>query len=146
MPKILVPTDGSENAQRAGEHAISTVDLGSDIILLYVIDTDYLNAIRQWDLRKKLEKELKGEGEKVINNFKQLIEINKCQGKCRDVNLSVMIKSGKPADLILKTIDDEGVDEVIIGKSGKGGLEKFFVGSTTEKVVKEANVPVSVIS
>ena len=42
--KILVPTDGSENAERAGEYAISLADLsGADIILLNVIDTYYLN-------------------------------------------------------------------------------------------------------
>ena len=38
--RILLPTDGSENAERAGEYAISLADLnGADIIVLNVIDT-----------------------------------------------------------------------------------------------------------
>ncbi|MGZ7070320.1 MAG: universal stress protein, partial [Methanobacterium sp.] len=32
--KILLPTDGSENAHRAGEYAISNAELGADIIIL----------------------------------------------------------------------------------------------------------------
>ena len=41
--KILLPTDGSKNAERAGEYAISLADIsGADIIVLNVIDTNYL--------------------------------------------------------------------------------------------------------
>ena len=35
---------------------------------------------------------------------------------------------------------------VIIGKSGKHGLERLLLGRTTDKVVKEAKVPVNVFS
>ena len=57
-----------------------------------------------------------------------------------------MIKEGKPSDVILKTIEEEGIDQVIMGKSGKHGLDKFVLGSTADKVVREAEVPVNVIS
>ena len=51
--KILLPTDGSKNAERAGEYAISHADLtGDEIIVLNVIDTDYLDAIPQPDIRE----------------------------------------------------------------------------------------------
>lgn len=146
MKKILLPTDGSENAHRAGEYAISEADLGADIIVLYVIDIDYLNALPQQDLRRKLEEGLKDEGKKEIENFKQKLEDTQCEGHCKNVNLITMIKEGKPADVILKTIDEEGIDQVIMGKSGKHGIEKLILGSTTDRVVRGAKVPVNVIS
>jgi nucleotide-binding universal stress UspA family protein len=146
MKKILVPTDGSENAHRAGEYAISEADLGADIIVLYVIDIDYLNALPQQDLRQKLENGLKEEGEQEIKAFKQKLEDTQCEGHCKNVNLITMIKEGKPADVILKTIDEEGIDQVIMGKSGKHGIEKLILGSTTDRVVRGAKVPVNVIS
>jgi nucleotide-binding universal stress UspA family protein len=146
MTKILLPTDGSENAHKAGEYAISAADLGADILILYVIDTDYLNALNQQDLREKLEKKLREEGERVVNNFKQQIEDAQCQGHCKNVNLIAQIREGKPADVILKTIDDEDVDQVIMGKSGKSGIEKFFNESITKRIVKNSNVPVKIIS
>ena len=40
----------------------------------------------------------------------------------------------------------KNIDQVIIGKSGKHGLERFLLGRTSDKVVKEAKVPVNVIS
>lgn len=144
--KILVPTDGSKQAEAAGEHAISMAAIGDEIIVLYVIDTDYLRALPQHDLRKQLEQNLREEGEMAVQNFKQKIEDAKCEGHCKDVILTTKIKEGKPADIILKTIGEENVDQVVMGKSGKHGIEKFFIGSVTDKVVRGANVPVNVIS
>ena len=46
--KILLPTDGSKQAERAGEYAVASADLsGVDIIVLNVIDTHYLDALPQ---------------------------------------------------------------------------------------------------
>ncbi|MGZ7048784.1 MAG: universal stress protein, partial [Methanobacterium sp.] len=143
--KILLPTDGSENAHRAGEYAISNAELGADIIILYVINTDHLDVLHQRDLREHMRKELANDGERIINNFKQEIEDSQCQGQCKDVNIITLIKEGKPEDVILRTIDEEDIDQVIMGKSGKSGLDKLYVGSTTERVVRNSNVPVNVI-
>ena len=60
--RILLPTDGSENAIRAGEYAISLADLsGADIIVLNVIDTYYLKSIPQPDVRESVDEELRAD-------------------------------------------------------------------------------------
>lgn len=145
MTKILLPTDGSESAHKAGEYAITAADLGSDIILLYVIDTDHLNALGQPDLREKIEQRLIKEGKMFVNNFKQQIEDAKCQGYCKNVNLITLIQEGKPEEIILKTIQEEDIDQVIIGKSSKSSIEKYFSGSITKKIAEKTNVPIKVI-
>lgn len=145
--KILLATDGSEASQRAGEYAISIANSNdTDIIVLNVIDTDYLNSLPQRDLREKIDEQLREEGKEALKKFEHKIEDEKCAGNCKDINLITMIKKGKPEDVILKTADEEDVDEIIMGKSGKHGLEKFIAGSTTERVVRRAKVSVSVIS
>ena len=145
--RILLPTDGSENAEKAGEYAISLADLsGADIIVLNVIDTYYLKSIPQPDVRESVDEELRADVQRAVERFEAKIEENKCNGKCQNVNFKILLKEGKPADVILKTIDEEGIDQVIIGKSSKKGLERFLLGKTTDKVVKEAKVPVNVIS
>jgi nucleotide-binding universal stress UspA family protein len=145
--KILVPMDGSENAEKAGEHAISLADeIGADIIVLYVIDTDYLKSIPQHQLREQTDEDLREEGKNAVKKFEGRIEEEKCEGKCKLVNITSMMKEGKPADVILKTIKEEGIDQVVMGKSVKHGIEKFVTENITEKVVKEAKVPVNVIS
>jgi len=145
--KILLPTDGSEVSERAGEYAIWVADLnGADIIVLNVIDTDYLNSLPQRDLREKIDKQLCEEGKEALKKFEKKIEEEQCAGNCKNIKLITMIKKGKPEEVILKIANEESVDEIIMGKSGKHGLEKFIVGSTTERVVRQAKVSVSVIS
>ncbi|AEG17388.1 universal stress protein [Methanobacterium paludis] len=144
--RILLPTDGSESSKKAGEYAVSTANLnGADIIVLNVIDTDYLNPLPQRDLREKLDEQLREEGKEAVEKFKKKIEDEKCAGNCKNINLITMLKQGKPSDVILETAEEEGVDQIIIGKSGKHGLERFLLGSTTERVVRKAKIPVNVI-
>ena len=145
--KILLPIDNSEASQKAGEYAISSADItGADIIVLHVIDTYYLNSLPQQDLREKLDKQFREEGKEAVEKFEKKIEDEQCQGNCKNINLISMIKEGKPNDVILKTADELGVDHIVIGKSGKHGLEKLIVGSTTERVVRGSKIPVNVIS
>ena len=145
--KILLPIDNSELSEKAGEYAIASADLnGAKIIVLHVIDTSYLNSIPQQDLKDKLDKQLRKEGKEAVHNFKRVIEDEKCAGNCKNIKLLTLIKKGKPEDVILETADELGVDHIVMGKSGKHNLEKFIVGSTTERVVRGAKVPVNVIS
>lgn len=74
------------------------------------------------------------------------MEESQCEGYCKNINLITMIKEGKPADVILKTADEEDVNLIIMGKSGKNGLEKLILGNTTERVVRGAKVPVHVVA
>jgi nucleotide-binding universal stress UspA family protein len=153
--KILLPMDGSIQAEKAGEYALTSADsFGADIIVLYVVDTYYLNSklstlwvnpLPEPDLTRQSEKELRAEGKNAVESFKNKLEETQCGGKCKNVNIITMIKEGKPADVILETINEEGVDSVVMGKSSKHGIDKFLLGSTTEKVVKEAKIPVHVI-
>jgi nucleotide-binding universal stress UspA family protein len=53
--------------------------------------------------------------------------------------------SGNPAAEILKTIDSEDIDLVIMGTHGYNGLERAIFGSVVEKVVKKSLVPVMVV-
>ena len=146
MKKILLPVNNSGSAERAGEYAISTSGFeGADIIVLNVIDTYYLNSLAQRDLREKLDKEFREEGKDALEKYEKKIEEKQCAGNCKNVKLITMIKEGKPEDIILKTAEEEEVDEIIIGKSGKDQIERFFMGSTTERVVRGAKVPVSVV-
>jgi nucleotide-binding universal stress UspA family protein len=144
--KILVPTDGSGNAEKAGEYAISLANIsGAEILFLYVIDTDYINSIRQHDLREQMDKDLMEEGKKAVNKFEAKIEDKKSHIS-KLINTSNLIKEGKPADVILKTIEEEDIDQVVMGKCGKHGIEKLITGSTTEKVLSGATIPVNIIS
>lgn len=145
--RILLPTDGSEYAKKAGEHAIMIANAGlSDLVVLSVVDAGYLDALTEEDLKEKLDDSLKKEGKQAVEAFSNQLMESKCQGVCQqNVNLTTEIKEGNPAEVILKTIDEDNIDLVVIGSSGKHALTKFVYGSVTDKVVRSAKCPVLVI-
>jgi nucleotide-binding universal stress UspA family protein len=56
------------------------------------------------------------------------------------------IRSGDPAGEILKAIDSEAIDMVVMGTHGYKGLEHRIFGSVAEKVLQNSSVPVLTIN
>lgn len=56
-----------------------------------------------------------------------------------------MILEGHAADEILSTIQEQKSDLIVLGAHQKGAIEKFFVGSTTEKVMSHAPCSVLIV-
>jgi nucleotide-binding universal stress UspA family protein len=142
----LLPTDGSKNADRAGAQAIELANLtNADIVVLYVVETNLIESPRLVNYRVSLFDELREEGKKVVEDFKQRLEESQCNGVCKNTNLISMVKEGRPYDIILETIDKENIDLTVMGASGRHGLDRLLIGSVTERVVRESKSPVLVV-
>jgi len=146
--KILLPIDGSENSKRAAEHAINIADISNgDITVLFVVEPNYprlpilpISTLPTPD--ENYYDELREEGKKIINDFENELEKN----QCKNVLITQLVKEGKSYIEILKTMDEENVDLVVMGTSGRHStLDRFTLGSVTERVIREARVPVMVI-
>ena len=144
--KILLPTDGSENAERAAEHAFRFGSRsGAEIVILNVIETPRFTGIRSAD-REELRNNLEQEGQKSFDRISNILTGLSSGEKCeKEMKLTFKFKEGSPADTILKTIADENIDLVVMGTSGKHGLDRFLLGSVTENVVRSASCPVLVV-
>jgi nucleotide-binding universal stress UspA family protein len=59
-----------------------------------------------------------------------------------ELNLEFKIGVGIPSDQILKTIDTEAIDLVVMANKGRGNLARFLFGSSAEKVFRHSPVPV----
>ena len=145
---ILLPIDGSENSKRASEHAISIADLNNgNITVLFVVEPNYprlpilpLSTLPSPD--ENYFEELRDEGQEIINEFEKQLD----QKGNKNVQINTSIKEGKAYIEILDSINRGNFDLVIIGASGRhSALERFTIGSVTERVIREAQVPVMVI-
>lgn len=150
--KILLPIDGSENSKRAAEHAMDLADVhNSEIIVLFVLEPYYptipvlpVSTLPSPD--ESYYAEFMEEGKMIINDFKEELEKNQCKGKCKNVHITTLIKEGKAYIEILKTMEEENVDLVVMGASGRHStLDRTLLGSVTERVIREAKHPVIVI-
>jgi len=142
--KILLPTDGSKYAEKAAMHAIWIASKsGAEIIALNVVDTSSLVGLPAEDLTVRVTEILKQEAIKSLDNIENLIdEFKKEENVTDDIKLIKESKDGSPADVILKMVEGENIDLIVMGTSGKHGIDRFLLGSVTEKVVRSANCPV----
>lgn len=61
-----------------------------------------------------------------------------------EVQFYVHARIGKPAEQILHLAREMGADLIIIGSHGKTGVERFVLGSVSERIVREAQCAVIV--
>ena len=138
IKKILWPTDFSDNSNSVLWYVQSlSKKFEAEIYLLYVAEdlTDYGNwygeltpdhaqKLRDWEV-PLAQKNMDGVCEKDLQGcplFHKVIEV------------------GDPATKILEVAEREGIDVIIMATHGRHG--GFQIGSVTDKVVKNAKVPV----
>lgn len=51
----------------------------------------------------------------------------------------------RPKHVIVQYIDDEGIDEVVMGSRGRSGIDRLLLGSVAETVVRRTSVPVTIV-
>ena len=149
---ILLPIDGSENSKRAAAHAMDIANIyDSDITVLFVVEPYYpkypvLPIATLPSPDDDYFEEVRNEGIQIIKDFKKDLEENQCKGKCKNIHLKTFLKEGKNYIEILKTIDEKNIDLVVMGASGRHStLDRIALGSVTERVIREARVPVLVV-
>lgn len=139
--KILWPTDFSENAAKALPYVTSlTGKYGAEIHILYVLkDYPAFGARYGESDPAELEKMREWEKQTAESRLDQLCEkfLNECPLYVRHISV------GEPAKEILKIIDAEKIDLVVMANRGNEG--HFDFGSVAERVLKCSSVPVVMI-
>jgi nucleotide-binding universal stress UspA family protein len=144
MKKIVVPCDFSEPSIEAFKFAIDIAShSGGKVTVLKVIDLPivvYGASIDMpaYNFSPTLLKELEEDAEKSYK--KMLQKFGKGFAGC---NFSVV--QGPTSAMIRDFIEEKKFDLVVMGTKGASGMEEFFVGSNTEKIVRFSRVPVFAI-
>jgi nucleotide-binding universal stress UspA family protein len=136
--QILVAVDGSEHASTAVTHAIELADrYDATLHALYVIEsrTAYDNAIIDPEERRDA---LREDGEDVLADVRQ-------RADAQGVTLQTTITEGAPPEEMLTYLGREGIDMVCMGERGQSDFKTVLLGSATETVVHESDIPVVVV-
>lgn len=135
--RILVATDGSDTAVRATRHAVGLArQYGAELHAVYVIETrtGYDNAIVDPDV---VRQNLREEGEEALTAIGNQVDA--------EVSVVTSIREGIPHEELLRYIEDQGIDLVVMGAKGKSALKTILLGSTTEALLRADRVPVLVV-
>ena len=136
--KILVPTDGSEFAKKAQQHALFLAKVsGAEIIAVSVTENNFVNGLPLDDEIYQLNQILNERSEENLKEFDKLNE--------DDLKITHVIREGSPARVILEVAKEGDVDLIVMGSSGKSGFDRFIMGSVADKVVNSAKCAVLVV-
>lgn len=136
--KILCPIDFSDSSTRALNNAIMVAKkLDAKLTVMNVYESEH--PYEYLDIHY-LATEI--ENERKLNKIEFEEYLNKIN--FRDVSYEYILSNGFPEVEILKTIENNNIDLLIMGTTGKSGFSKFFMGSVTEKVIRD--VPCSFIT
>ena len=143
--KILVATDGSEDALMAARAAISLAkDTDAELHVVHVGPAHvYPPQTAGPTPPMGTDKELRQEAQGVLDW--QVDEIKKAGGEITEVHL----RMGRPAEEILRLSEDLLAGLIVVGNQGLGGrvsrMRRFLMGSTSEKVSRYARCSVMVV-
>lgn len=131
---ILIPTDGSEAADKAVKHGLELAEIhDSTVHSLYVVDTSIY--LRYPSVADTVINELEREAEDVTENVRKMAE---------DTGVKVVTEviTGVPHEDILGYAEGNDMDLIVMGTHGRTGLRRAIMGSVTEWIVISSDIPV----
>jgi len=145
VKKILAPTDLSENS-RWGVHYALVVggELDAAVTIYYVVTGNEVAGFRRRRTKKTV----------VAADFNELMQAYEIRlrsfveqnfAAASSVKVSQKVESGTPEISIVETAKTEKADWIIMATRGMSGVSRLFLGSVTEKVIRNAPCPVLAI-
>jgi nucleotide-binding universal stress UspA family protein len=131
--RILVPTDGTPGSERAIRNAL-------DIAGKYEATVYGVSVVDSGPLGRD------GNRTERVERAENALAKAEAEAEGTDVEFRTELLEGKVAEQIMSYIDKHGIDLVVMGTHGRQGFDRFVVGSVSEQIVREADVPVLTVS
>lgn len=133
---VIIPTDGSKHAENAADVGFDlAAKTGATVHALSVGDTSLTHRSSIGAGPGKTSEEVT---EIAAGWAKELAEAARSAG----LDAEAVVRTGIPAEEIAEYAAETDASMVVIGTAGRSGFERRLVGSTTDKVVGTAPVPV----
>lgn len=140
MKRILVPTDFSIYAENALKAAAQLAKKNqAEIVLLHMLELP--NQMSDAVSAGKSIPEVMFFIEKAKEKFTEIFDRPFLEG----IQVTEYIQFEKAFDGVLKFVEKNNIDLIVMGSHGAAGMEEVFLGSNTEKIVRLSEVPVLVI-
>ena len=140
MKKILVPTDFSKSAEYALKVAAQIAKKNNgEILLIHMLElpTSGNDAVSSsHDIP-----ELMLFKNAALNKLDSIMKAD----YLKDIKVSKIIQFEMAFDGILKSGKASSADLIVMGSHGASGFQEMFIGSNTEKVVRNSDLPVLVV-
>lgn len=132
--RILVPMDFSQHSRSALLHASALAEtFEAELLLLHVVHDRLHPAFYGVALQSVYDADPQVDEKALAQLEEEFARIGSAAPRAE-----YLVRAGVPASVILDVVDEKEVDLLVMGTHGLTGLERFFLGSVTEKVVRNA--------
>jgi nucleotide-binding universal stress UspA family protein len=149
IKKILFPTDLSKNSAYAFYYAVHMARRDeAKIVILHAVEPLPPMLITFDDFVYKVAKD---RWEETVKKFKEQIQDISVKVDARmgissvDLVSNILIRLGHPVEEILKVVNEESCDVIVLGSHGKGFLKQTFMGSVSTSVLLRTRKPVFIV-
>lgn len=141
MLKILVPVDGSQNAERAVAHAVEFVTNSKEPVELHLLNVQV--PIVSGDVKMFIKQEdinayYRDMAEKALATARQTLDR-------AGVRYEHHIGVGQIAETIIDYAASKKCGQIVMGSRGLGSVSGLLLGSVATKVIQLAQVPVTLV-
>jgi nucleotide-binding universal stress UspA family protein len=135
MTRILVPYDQSEQADYALEHALSSFD-SATIVLMHVVEpSGEHTGVAGYEPSQYPGQQ--ANAEEMLDGVREEYDDTE--------RIEMVVRHGRPAHATLGYVDQASIDHVVIGSHGRDGAARLLLGSVAETVARRSPVPVTVV-
>ena len=139
IQKILLPTDGSEYAEKTIRYALKLAKaLGANIEVMYAFQPSTSLRKRAAMMMEEYRKALEEDAQEIVT---EVAERFRSEG----LTVSATVVEGPAAEAILRAIDELKPSLVVMGARGGGGFTNVLLGGVAEQVIHHSPVPVLVV-
>ena len=139
--KILIPLDGSANAQHAFDYVINNITMWKEapqLLLLNVQINVASGNVKLFINQGTINDHYREQGEAALESARKVLDV-------ADLPYQFHISIGPSAVAIAQYADEQGVDQIVMGRQGQSGLQTRLLGSVVNKVLHLAECPVLLV-
>lgn len=138
--RILLPLDGSALAEQALPYAIAQAEgFGAELILLRVLEPI---APKDPIVPKAAIKQVEEMTRVWAHEYFERVA---ARAQEHGIAVQMVVVEGRPHTEIVQFVESNQVDLIVICTRGQSGFSRWLMGSTADRVVRGASVPVLLV-
>jgi len=141
ITKILVPIDGSKHSLKAFRVALDIAkNNNAKINVLTCLEKEDVGA---WYIDKRTNRKIMSDAKNFAKDF-----LSKLEKPAKDANIPIslnILETKSASNQIITFSNSNKIDLIVIGSHGRGGFNKFLLGSVSNKVSQMAKCPVMIV-
>lgn len=140
LEHILCPVDFFPASERAFDYALAlAANYGADLHLLHVVSAVTPTSYEFQLNTAEVVEQLKAHAEVKMEELARA-------GRARGVRIHPDTRIGDIHDSLRHAVDEYRADLVVMGTHGRRGFERWFLGSVTERLLRQCPAPILTIS